>query len=97
MKIHSDLTPLILYSSRLCYDIGQSLLVRRLTPFAKDFYAKTTESMSLRFHIYLLGKERNKVYIFSLGQMIKIASMRIYGKNLKNLPFPVHVPPGRWP
>ena len=56
-----------------------------LSTFLKDFSSKNTGPISIKFHVQPLGKRGKKIYIFCPGHITKMATLPIYGKNLKNL------------
>ena len=45
----------------------------------KDFSSESTEPVSIKFHMQPIGSGENKIYIFGLGTMTKMATMPIYG------------------
>ena len=68
---------------------------RRLSTFSNDFSSETTGPIATKVHMQPTGKGGKKVYIFGPGHMTKMASMPIYGKNLKKSSSPE--PLGRLP
>ena len=50
---------------------------------SKDFFSETTGPISFKFHMQPPGKGVKKAYIYCPGHMTKMATMPIYGKNLK--------------
>ena len=50
--------------------------------------SETTGPISIKFHMQLPGNGGKKVYIFGLGHLTKMATMPIYGKNVKKSSFP---------
>ena len=59
--------------------------VHRPSTFSKDFSSENTGQISIKFHMQPLGKGGKKIYIFCPGHTTKMATLPIYGKNLKNL------------
>ena len=51
--------------------------------FSKGFSSETTRPISFKFHMQPSSKGGKKVCIFGSGHMTKMATMPIYGKNLK--------------
>ena len=51
--------------------------------FSKDFITENTGPVSFEFLKQPPGKEGKKICIFCPGYMTKMATMPIYGKNLK--------------
>ena len=58
-----------------------------LSTFLKDFSSENTGPISIKFHMQPLGKGGKKVYIFCPGHITKMATLPIYGKNLKKIFF----------
>ena len=54
-----------------------------LSTFSKGLSSETTRPISFKFHVQPSNKGGKKVYIFCPGHLTKIATMSIYGKNLK--------------
>ena len=50
-----------------------------------SFSSENTGPISIKFHMQPLGKGGKKIYIFCPGHITKMATLPIYGKNLKNL------------
>ena len=67
-------------------------LVICLSTFLKDFSSENTEPISIKSHMQPLDKGGKKIYIFCPGHITKMATLPIYGKNLKNSSSPK--PPG---
>ena len=63
--------------------VGHQSSVRRPSTFSKDFSSETTGPISIKFHMQPLDRAGKKVYIFRPGHITKMATMPIYGKNLK--------------
>ena len=74
-------------SSRSFGDLDQTSLVSLLSKISKDFFSETIWQISIKFHIQPPGKGK-KVDIFSTGHMTMMATMPIYGKNLKKTSSP---------
>ena len=49
------------------------------TIFLDDFCFETTELILVKFHMHRPGKGGKKLYIVSLGRIIKMTYMPIYG------------------
>ena len=64
--------------------LTQGRLGRQLSTVFKEFFFEIAGPISIKFHMHLLRKKRKQVYIFGLWHMTKIASMPIYGKNIKH-------------
>ena len=60
-------------------------VTRPSSTFSKHFSSESTDPISIKFHMQPPGKEGKKIYIFGPGHMTKMATMPIYGKNVKNL------------
>ena len=68
----------------LFVDLGQRSHISCLSTFSKGFSSETTEPISYKFHMLPPSKGGEKVFIFGLGHMTKIAVMPIYVKILKS-------------
>ena len=55
-----------------------------LSTFVKDFSSENTVQISIKFHMQPLGKGGKKIYILCPGHITKMATLPVYGKNLKN-------------
>ena len=54
-----------------------------LSTFSKGFSSETTGPISFKFRMQFPSKGGKKVYICGPGHMTKMATMPIYGKNLR--------------
>ena len=70
------------HGSRAAYRMVASNVYRPSSTVSRNF-SETTGPTSIKFHMQSPGKEGNKVYIFGVGHMVKIAAMPIHGKNPK--------------
>ena len=59
-----------------------------MTTFSNIFSTKTALSIKAKFYVEPPGEEGTKVYINGPGHMTKVATMPIYGKNLKKTSSP---------
>ena len=66
-----------------------------LSTILKDFSSENTGPISIKFHMQPLGKGGEKIYIVCPCHITKMATLPIYGKNLKKSSSPK--PPGRLP
>ena len=79
------------------YRIGwlpASILLRR-RPHSLNIFSETTGPVKVKFHMELLWDGGTKVCSNGHGHMTKMATMPIYGKNLKKSSSPE--PKGQWP
>ena len=60
-----------------------SVVRRRPSAVSKDFCSETTWPISTKLDMRPSSKGGKKVYVFGPGHVTKIATMPIYGKNLK--------------
>ena len=68
--------------SRLFFDLGQRSL---RSQSKKLFFWKTVGRLGTKVHMKAWGRMGMKIYTNGLGHMTNMATMLIYGKNLKNL------------
>ena len=66
--------------SRSFFDLGQRSLRFQCK---KLFFSKTVGRFGTKVHIKAQGRMEMKIYINELGHLTNMATMPIYGKNLK--------------
>ena len=64
-------------------DIGSRSFACPLSTFSIDFFSETIWLIWIKFLLQPSGKGGKKDYMLGLGHMFKMATMPIYGKNLK--------------
>ena len=67
----------------LCSGVRHCCCRRRCSPFSNVFSSETAWPIKVKFYVEPPWEEGTKVYINRLGHMTKMATMPIYGKNLK--------------
>ena len=73
---------LIVYTV-ICRSSSALSVLSALSTFSNDFSSKTTGPISIKFHIQHPGNERLKICSNGPDLMAKMATMPIYGNNLK--------------
>ena len=68
-----------------CSGVRRRCRCRRCPPFLNVFFSETDWPIKAKFYVEPPWEGGTKVYINGLGHMTKMAALRIYGKNLKNL------------
>ena len=77
-----NINPCEYLRSRLASDLGQRFLGLNIF---KSFFLETTRLIKIIFLMKPILDGRIKLYLKGPGQMTKMASLPIYGKNRKNL------------